>query len=210
MDGLLSERCAFLAEVWEWWAQTLRTVDESAWLKNTRLEGWNVAALVAHHSVLVYGLGFLAARPVDAEAQTTSAGDMLRHFNEPGGLASEASGVIAEMARQQAASSSTAELAAVFTDTAPQVLSAIQTAEPVVVDYFGNGTFPLTEAVSIATMEAVVHGLDLCAALDLDSQLLPAAATRSAVTLLASIADPVQFIEAATGRVGAPVLPVVR
>jgi uncharacterized protein (TIGR03083 family) len=210
MDDVLADRCTILAGVWQWWAETLRTIDESDWLRPTRLEAWNVAALVGHHSLLVQGLGYLSSQPVDDAAVTTSAADMLRQFNEPGGLATRASGVVAEMARQQAASQSPAALTAVFAQTAPRVVDSIRAAGPIVVEYFGNGTFPLAETVSIAILEAVVHGLDLSAALDIENASLPSDATRETVALLASMADPLPFIEAATGRQAGPVLPVLR
>jgi hypothetical protein len=80
----------------------------------------------------------------------------------------------------------------------------------VVLDYYGQGSLPLSEAVSIVTMEAVVHGLDLCAAAGIGGQSLPAEATRATVGLLAAVADPGVFIEAATGRRTRAVLPVIR
>lgn len=78
------------------------------------------------------------------------------------------------------------------------------------IDYFGNGTFPIVEVMSIAVLEAVVHGVDLCAAVDMPTASIPASPMQHTVTLLAAMADPVSFIEAATGRRSSPVLPVLR
>ena len=78
------------------------------------------------------------------------------------------------------------------------------------IDYFGNGRFPIAEAMSIAVLEAVVHGLDLCAAVGLPPTSIPAAPMRHTVGLLAHMAEPVAFVEAATGRTSAEVLPVLR
>jgi len=199
-----------LAAVWQCWAQTLTSLDEPAWRNSTRLEGWDVACLVAHHAMLVQGLGGLALQRVDALPETNSAADMLGRFNEPAGIATTASSVVADMAREHAASRSTAQLVSVFVETAPDVLDAVRRAGPVVVDYYGQGSLPLSEAVSIVTMEAVVHGLDLCAAVGIGGQSLPAEATRATVGLLAAVADPVAFVEAATGRTTRAVLPVIR
>jgi hypothetical protein len=97
-----------------------------------------------------------------------------------------------------------------FRDAAPTVVDAIRSAGPIVVEYFGHGTFPLAEAGRIATMEAVVHGLDLCAALGQNRGSLPRGPVTAAVILLPSMPNALDFIEAATGRQTVPVLPVLR
>ncbi len=135
---------------------------------------------------------------------------MLRRFNAPDGLATTSAPAVAAMARQQAATQPPAELARLFTDAAPQTIEAVRGAGPIVVDYFGNGGFPLAEVVSIATLEAVVHGLDLARALDANPASLPRDAVKATVLLLAELPDAVSFIEAATGRSLATVLPVLR
>lgn len=79
LDGAdtFSERCSALAEAWRWWATTLTDLNAAAWRLETRLPGWDVAALVAHTSLLVRGLRFLSSQPIDAEPATRSARDML-------------------------------------------------------------------------------------------------------------------------------------
>ena len=52
--------------------------------------------------------------------------------------------------------------------------------------------------------------MDLCAAIGATTNSIPAPAMRHTVELLASMAEPVSFIEAATGRAATPVLPVLR
>ena len=205
-----SKRCSTLAEAWRWWATTLADLDSPAWTLETRLPGWDVAALVAHTSLLVRGLGFLCSSPLDEEPAVRTATDMLRGFNAPGGVATTFADGTAEMARRQAASMSPDELIAVFAVTAPDVVAAVGEAGPIVIEYFGNGTFPILEVMSIAVLEAVVHGLDLCAAVHAPVASLPQAPMQHAVGLLASIAEPVPFIEDATGRSSTHVLPVLR
>ena len=78
------------------------------------------------------------------------------------------------------------------------------------IDYFGNGTFPIGEAAAIVIMEAVVHGLDLADAIGTTPDDLPSGPVRFTTDLLASLADPVDFIESATGRRAPNVLPVLR
>jgi uncharacterized protein (TIGR03083 family) len=206
----LASRCALLAEAWQWWAATLEAMDEPDWSRSTRLEGWDVAALVAHHGLLVGAFGYLASQPVDGPPATPSVRDMLRRFNAPDGVANTLAGGVAEMARQQAAAISHEEQVAKFLVEGPTVVSAIEDAGPIVVEYFGNGTFPIAEVVAIAIMEAVVHGLDLCDAIGADAEGMPAGPVGFTTALLASLPDPVAFIEAATGRDQAPVLPVLR
>jgi uncharacterized protein (TIGR03083 family) len=205
-----TERCRTLADAWGWWATALPAVGEEAWRTDTRLPGWDVAELVAHATLLVRGLGYLATHPVDAEPVVGSARDMLRGFNAPGGVATTSAHGVAELARRQAASMSTDQLVALFAETAPEVIAKIRGAGPIVVEYFGNGTFPIGEAMSIAVLEAVVHGLDLCAATGIAGSSIPPAALAHTVQLLASMAEPVTFIEAATGRTAVDVLPLLR
>ena len=205
-----SERCATLADAWRWWATTLGALDAAAWNVPTRLPGWDVAALVAHTSMLVRALGYVVSHPLDAEPATPSARDMLTRFNAPGGVATVFADGIAEAARRDAASMPPDDLVAVFTKKAPEALAAAETAGPIVIDYFGQGPFPLAEAMSIYILEAVVHGLDLAAAVDAPAASIPRAAMDHTVGLLASMADPAAFIETATGRSSVPVMPVLR
>jgi hypothetical protein len=61
-----SERCEVLGEA------VMVGIDAAqagrpAWTRATRLPGWDVAALAAHASLLVRGLGLLSSQPMDAE-----------------------------------------------------------------------------------------------------------------------------------------------
>jgi uncharacterized protein (TIGR03083 family) len=198
-----------LGDLWAWWARTLGDLDDASWHRPTRLGGWDVAALTAHHAMLVQGLEYLAMSPVDEPVTTPLARDMLRRFNAPSGLAATLAGDVADRARTEAASTPTSEFVELFRVIAPAVIAATEDGGPVVIDYFGNGTFPIAEALSIMIMESVVHGLDLAAAVPAASPLPPDGVAFSA-GLLASIAEPIALIEAATGRSTAAVLPVLR
>ena len=199
-----------VADAWRWWAATLADLEARAWSFETRLPGWDVAALAAHASLLVRGIGFLSSNPRDSEPEVRSARDMLRGFNAPDGVATTLAGGIAEMARRQAAAMTPEQLVAMFAVTAPEVLAAVEEAGPIVIEYFGNGTFPMSEVLSIAVLEAVVHGLDLCAAVGGEAGSIPPRAMEHTVQLLAGLAEPVAFIDEATGRRDAGVLPVLR
>ena len=65
------------------------------------------------------------------------------------------------------------------------------------------------EATRIVLLESTVHLLDVLAALGRAPDV-PATALREAAHLLAELADPVAFVEAATGRSSRSPLPVVR
>ena len=207
---VLAERCVVLGDAWDWWSVTLSELDAATWHRSTRLAGWDVAALSAHASLLVQGLSVLSVQPLPVEPSVRCARDMLRRFNAPGGLATTLAVGLAVLARQQAAAMSSDALVAQFGVTGPQVIATIEASGPIVVEYFGNGTIPIVEAMSIAILEAVVHGVDLCAAIGANADSIPSEAVRHTVELLASIAEPVSFIDAATGRSTDPVLPVLR
>ena len=210
MDDAFDQRCTVLAEAWQWWATTLLELDGSSWRRRTRLEGWDVAALVAHHSLLVQGLEFLASQPVDAAPQTATAVEMLQRFNGPDGIARTGSDAVAEIARQHSENLSPQDLTTIFHERAPHTILALRTAGEINVDYFGNGIFPIGEAVTISILEAVVHGLDLAHAVELDGQTIPAAAFGTTMNVLVGMADPVELVEAATGRRPITVFPVLR
>jgi uncharacterized protein (TIGR03083 family) len=206
---VLGERADVLGGAWRWWATTLAALPAGAWARPTRLEGWDVHALVAHHAMFVGALTRLAAKPVDEEAAVTTASNMLRGFNAPGGNAHTLAPAIADLARSQAGTQPPEALVERFAVGAPAALDAVRAAGPVVVEYFGNGTFPIAEVLAIGILEAVVHGLDLARAVEVAPDL-PAGAFSFTVTLLADLAEPVEFVEAATGRGTAPALPVLR
>jgi uncharacterized protein (TIGR03083 family) len=151
----------------------------------------------------------VAASPVDSPPEVASTRDMLRVFNAPGGKAHELAPAVAELAVTQAASHPPAAYVERFAVDAPAALDAVRAAGPVVVDYLGNGTFPITEVLGLGILEAVVHGLDLSGATGAVVDL-PEAAVTFTVTQLARLADPVAFVEAATGRTDTSVLPLLR
>ncbi len=205
----IEEQCELLGATWGWWAATLGSLGDADWHRPTRLEGWDVAALVAHHSLLVPVLARLARNPVDDAPPTSTAAAMLRRFNEPDGVAHTLAHAVAEGARKMASTQTSEGLVAVFTTAAPASIDAARHAGAVVVEYFRHGRLPLADAMSIMIMEGVVHGLDLVRAVDRPPEP-PAGALQFTARLLTDLADPVTFVEAATGRIPAEVFPVIR
>jgi hypothetical protein len=96
----------------------------------------------------------------------------------------------------------------VFAETGPLAIATARERGPVVVDYFGMALLRLEEAVSIGIMEATVHLLDLKRALG-EPPEVPGAGLRHTAALLAEMAPPVDFVEAATGRGTSNPLPVL-
>jgi uncharacterized protein (TIGR03083 family) len=205
----LEERADLLGAAWRWWATTLGALPTGEWSRPTRLEGWDVHGLAAHHAMFAGALTRLVDRPVDGEPAVATARDMLRGFNAPGGNAHTLAPAIADLARAQAGAQPPDALVRRFAVDAPAALDEVRAAGPVVVEYFGNGTFPITEVLAIGILEAVVHGLDLVRAVDAAPEP-PGPALAFTVDLLADLAEPVAFVEAATGRSAASVLPVLR
>jgi uncharacterized protein (TIGR03083 family) len=207
VDPMIDRRCSILEAAWAWWARTLAPLDGDAWNGPTRLPGWRVHDLVAHHAMFVQALAYLAIRPLDhVGTPPPTAASMLRRFNEPGGAAREHADLIAEVARSHAAATALVQR---FGVEGPAALDAVRATGPVVVEYLGNGPFPLTEVLAIGILEAVAHGLDLARALGARPDLPPDGLAFT-TALLAEVADPVTFVEAATGRTTETVLPVLR
>jgi uncharacterized protein (TIGR03083 family) len=206
---VLDARCDALAELWDTWATTVATLPDDSWFAVTRLPGWDVTALVAHHSLFPHAIESLASRPVDGPATIESAAALLRRFNEPDGAATRLSGTVADQARDVASNVSHDELAARFRDGGPRAIAAARDAGPIVVDYFGHATLPLAEALWLALLEATVHLLDLQRAIGRAPDV-PEAGLRATATLLAQVPEAVAFVEAATGRTGSMPLPFIR
>jgi len=206
---VLSERCDALAATWEIWAATLRDLPDGAWQLPTRLGDWDVASLVAHHSMFPGGLTRLVTQRADGPPTMTSAVALLRYFNQPDGLATTKSGAVADQARTVSEQLPHAAVIERFERDGPSAIATIRAAGPIVIDYFGHATIPLAEALAVAVLEATVHLLDLQRALG-QPPAAPPAALAEVAALLAAVADPVAVIEAASGRTTTNPFPVIR
>jgi hypothetical protein len=101
-------------------------------------------------------------------------------------------------------------LVALFADGGPRGIAALRDrdADGLVPWPSSGAVTTWAEAARIALLEAVVHLLDVFDALARTTDL-PAGALRETAHLLADLADPIAFIEGATGRSDTP-LPVLR
>ncbi|MFE2409981.1 maleylpyruvate isomerase N-terminal domain-containing protein [Kitasatospora sp. NPDC059408] len=198
-----------LAEAWLSWAERGKGLDAETWARQTRLPEWTVLDLFAHVAPSAESFTQLRSAIVDGPAKVESAADILRFFNQPGGLAHTAAGQVADAAKQTAAGTDPAGLIARFEVEGPAALAGYADLPPdTVAAHPLLGTVRIGALAEVALMEATVHLLDLIAAVGGPP---PAdAALRAVRALLAEVADPVAFIEAASGRSDAAVLPVIR
>ncbi|MFJ8623001.1 maleylpyruvate isomerase N-terminal domain-containing protein [Kitasatospora sp. NPDC093550] len=200
---------ALLAEAWSSWAERGAALDAADWERPTRLPGWTVRDLYAHAAPVPEMFTGLRAAVLVGPAELATGAAVLRAYNRPGGLAHTAAGEIAETARRTAEEAGPAELIARFGVEGPAGLAATGDLAPgTVVAHPLLGSVTVGALGEVALMEATVHLLDLIAAVGGPP---PAdGALRATSALLAEVADPVAFIEAATGRGAATVLPVIR
>ncbi|WP_225729954.1 MULTISPECIES: maleylpyruvate isomerase N-terminal domain-containing protein [unclassified Nocardia] len=198
-----------LQELWFSWGERGAVLTRAQWATPTRLPGWTVRELFAHTAPTPSYLIPSRTAVVDRPAAFSSGAEILRFFNRPGGLAHTGADVIAEDARDAAAGLETAVLVRRFAEDGPAGWALLRELPPEAVlerPYLGTAT--LGAMYEIAVMEATVHLLDLVAAVG--GPPPPAAALRLTGEILVAVADPVEFIEAATGRTERSVLPVMR
>ncbi|MGH3692799.1 MAG: maleylpyruvate isomerase N-terminal domain-containing protein [Pseudonocardiaceae bacterium] len=203
-----------LEAAWHAWTTTVTDLPVRDWARPTRLPGWTVADLVAHHAPFPGLLhGFAQAAPAQGPPTHADAAELLAAFNRPQGIAHRMAGQIADWAVRHAAEADRAELVESFARTAPITVAAARRTDcHQLVDYFGVAVLPFGEAARIFLVEAVVHYLDLADALALPraDERVGSGPLRRVAGLLTAMAEPVEFIEAVTGRTSRPVLPVLR
>jgi uncharacterized protein (TIGR03083 family) len=204
----LDDRLSTLDALWSVWAAHGTSMTEEQWLRPTRLGDWDVRALFAHHGAWPFMLSTLLTRVHEGEPTHETAAALLRDFNAPDGVAHAKRQAVADGAREDAERYGTAAVVEQFTTNGPRALESARGLGPVVVDYFGYAVLRLEEAISIGVLEATVHLLDLQRALGQEPDVPPAGLAHTA-EILAAMAPPVDFIEAATGRSAAGPFPVL-
>lgn len=199
-----------LDAVWQQWAAIGAELSEQQWSCPTRCPGWDVAALYAHVGMFPPAL----VHPPDPERITgdpVTAVDILRGFNAVGGEAHEMAVEVANTAVATAGSHARSSLVAIYSEEGPRAIGALRERDPAsVVPWPGTeATTTWSEALRIVLMESVVHLLDVLDGLGLFPHL-PTPALEETRDLLAEVADPVELIEAASGRSSNSPLPVLR
>jgi hypothetical protein len=140
-----------------------------------------------------------------------TAAEILRQYNVPDGVAHSMAQVVEDRAAGDARRLGRSKLVERFEGPARAAIDALRRGGP---DFLvpwpqTQGLVRLEEGVRIVMLEAVVHLLDVSRAVG-RAPVVPELALRHTVALLAELARPVDFIEAATGRSAVSPLPVLR
>ena len=209
-DASYLYRIDTLNAVWASWAEVGSGLGKEQWSSTTRCPGWDVAALFAHVGMFPRAIVDPPPRDVGNEPAITAV-EILRGFNAPGGAAHGMAEQVAEAAVSIAAQLGPQALVAFFAEDGPQAVNALRHREPTSpVRWPATGRMTTwVEALRIVLLESVVHLLDVLHGLG-RNLCVPASGLREAAHLLAEIAEPVMFIEAATGRSVRSPLPVLR
>ncbi|WP_051837774.1 maleylpyruvate isomerase N-terminal domain-containing protein [Streptomyces sp. NRRL WC-3742] len=201
---------AMLAEAWASWAERGAAFSAEEWERPTRLPGWTVHELYAHVAPVPEMFAGLREALLDGSAEVVDGAGVLRAYNRPGGIAHTAAEQVADAAKESARLAEPALLVARFGAEGPAALEALADVPPgTAVAHPLLGSVTLGALGEVALMEATVHLLDLIAAVGGPP---PAeGALHFTRAMLAEVADPVAFIEAAAGRgPSRTVLPVIR
>ncbi|GAA0480832.1 hypothetical protein Ade02nite_55950 [Paractinoplanes deccanensis] len=205
----IDDRLNTLDALWSVWAATGRTLDDADWERATRLDDWTVRNLWAHAAQWPFGFAVLVEQWVtEAPPTHASAAALLAEFNAPDGVANTMRSHVASAGREDATKYTVEQMVSQFAEIGPRAIEAARKLGPVRVDYFGRAVMPLEEAVSIGILEATVHLLDVQRALDVEPAV-PAEGLEHTALVLARVAPPVDFIEAATGRASTDLFPVL-
>lgn len=158
-------------------------------------------SLVAHVCPENTTFEHIAAGRADGPAAVSDAAELLRIFNQPGGVAHSTADRIAEQAVAEAPALTATEAAARFDEAAARLrgMPEMTDAADVVIRYPIVGTTTLGVVAEVALLEATVHLLDLA---DAVGGVAPSAAALAATRdLLIAVPDPAAAVEALAGRV---------
>jgi uncharacterized protein (TIGR03083 family) len=209
VDDLYSGRLDALEQTWRIWAELGDGLTEEQWSTASRCPSWDVAALYAHASAFPRDLN--APLPLlDVVGEPVTAGELLRRFNAPDGLAHTMAETATDLAVSDAAEHTRKELVDRFSVHGPTALQWLGQAEATLIVPWpiSGALITLVEAIRIVIFEATVHLLDVQRALG-HAPAVPLPALKDTAQLLAELAPAVQFIEAATGRSTHSPLPVL-
>jgi len=204
----IDDRLTTLDALWSVWAATGKDLTDADWNRPTRLDGWDLRALWAHSAGWPFGFSILVGRVTDEARTHDTAAALLAEFNVPDGIANTTRDRVADNGRDDARKYTLEQLVDQFVTTGPEAIATARELGEVTVDYFGRAVLPLAEAVSIGIVEATIHLLDVQRALG-HAPDVPASGLDHSAGVLARIAPPIDFIEAATGRASTDLFPVM-
>jgi uncharacterized protein (TIGR03083 family) len=210
-DASHLRRIDALDAVWACWVDVGGNLAEDQWSTATRCPGWDVAAIFAHVGMFPRAIIDPPPGNEGSSEPPITAVDILRGFNAPGGTAHGMAEQVAGAAVATAAQLGPPALVALFAEDGPRAVDALRGRAPAsLIPWPATGRMTTwVEALRIVLMESVVHLLDVLDGLSRDP-CVPAPGLRETAHLLAEVAEPVMFIEAATGRSAQSPLPVLR
>jgi uncharacterized protein (TIGR03083 family) len=186
-----------LADAWERWARRCGELTDEQWSTATRCKPWDVRALVAHLCPNPEMFDMLDGAKTDEPPVVTDGADLLRRFNEPGGIAHTSADNLAEQAVSDAAHLTPDAAVTRFIDCA-RILRATPMSDETVIKYPVVGTTTLAVVAEVALMEATVHLLDLADAVGgVEPSHEALTATRD---LLIAVPDAKAAVEVLAGR----------
>lgn len=187
-----------LADAWERWARRCGELTDEQWSTATRCKPWDVRALVAHLCPNPEMFDMLDGAKTDEPPVVTDGADLLRRFNEPGGIAHTSADNLAEQAVSDGAHLTPDAAVTRFNECA-RILRATPMSDETVIKYPVVGTTTLAVVAEVALMEATVHLLDLTDAVgDVEPSREALTATRD---LLIAVPDAKAAVEVLAGRI---------
>jgi uncharacterized protein (TIGR03083 family) len=186
-----------LADAWERWARRCGELTPDQWSAPTRCSPWDVRALVAHLCPNPEMFDMLGGARTDESPVVTDGADLLRRFNEPGGIAHTAADDLAEQAVSDA-EHLTPDAAVTRFNECARILRATSMSDETVIKYPVVGSTTLAVVAEVALMEATVHLLDLADAVGgVEPSHEALTATRD---LLIAVPDATAAVEVLAGR----------
>ena len=186
-----------LADAWERWARRCGELTPEQWSMPTRCSPWDVRALVAHLCPNPEMFDMLVGARTDESPVVTDGADLLRRFNEPGGIAHTSADDLAEQAVSDA-EHLTPDAAVTRFNECARVVRATSMSDETTIKYPVVGTTTLAVVAEVALMEATVHLLDLA---DAVGGVAPSHEALTATRdLLIAVPDPKASVEVLAGR----------
>jgi uncharacterized protein (TIGR03083 family) len=186
-----------LADAWERWARRCGELTDEQWSMATRCKPWDVRALVAHLCPNPEMFDMLDGAKTDEPPAVADGAELLRRFNEPGGIAHTSADNLAEKAVSDA-EHLTPDAAVTRFNECARILRATPMSDETVIKYPVVGTTTLAVVAEVALMEATVHLLDLADAVGgVEPSHEAVTATRD---LLIAVPDATAAVEVLAGR----------
>jgi uncharacterized protein (TIGR03083 family) len=186
-----------LADAWERWAVRCGELTQEEWSTPTRCNPWHVRALVAHLCPNREMFDMLDGAKTYEPPVVTDGADLLRRFNEPGGIAHSTAHDLAEQAVSDAEHLTPDAVVTRFNECA-RILRATPMSDETVIKYPVVGTTTLAVVAEVALMEATVHLLDLA---DAVGGVAPSHEALTATRdLLIAVPDATAAVEVLAGR----------